>query len=478
MAFKKIKTINREEIDESGNVTIVPIGPLYYDKDTGDYEVRSQKSNFKTYNDSKSETVIFKNGVFQPGQTGKFGINEVNVIDDVLSTIYNIKKKIGAEAVANLPADYEQTKADTFIVEQEWKASQTNDSPGGEFKSKVKSSSSDTILKSFKMMKYPIDADYGNTQDYIVITQYTYSPVRGDLFSGEGGVFKNLTNGVARDNPKKDLINMVKLPIPNTLSDSNGVSWGEDRMNALAAAAAGAVSQVVNKDNIQGLMTNPLQTIGREAGETFNQVKDGLGGIGKAFQEVAKNDSMTNLAAATLGSTVLNRMGVNMSAESILARGQGVVPNKNLELLFRGPTLRTFSFTWRMSPRSKEEALMVNKIIRSFKQGMAAKKIRPDSATGASFLLGTPNIFDIHFETRGGEFIDGLFRVKTSACTTTSVNYTDGAQWSAYDDGQPTSINLTLGFEELEPIYSTDYSEDPLGAEGSLEPVPDTSIGY
>jgi hypothetical protein len=33
-----------------------------------------------------------------------------------------------------------------------------------------------------------------------------------------------------------------------------------------------------------------------------------------------------------------------------------------------------------------------------------------------------------------------------------------------------------LDFEELEPIYNTDYSEDPLG--DGLDPVPDTSIGY
>ena len=186
---------------------------------------------------------------------------------------------------------------------------------------------------------------------------------------------------------------------------------------------------------------------------------------------------MQNVATANIGSKVLSMLGQNMSAESILARGQGVIPNSNLELLFNSPALRKFSFTWRMSPRSREEAMMVNKIVRSFKQGMSAKKLNPTSG-GASFFLGTPNIFDLQFKTGGGQLIDGLFRVKTSACTNTAVSYTDGAQWSAYDDGQPTSITLRLNFEELEPIYSTDYSEDPLGAEGSLEPVPDTSIGY
>jgi len=477
MAFKKVKTISTGL-------------RLYYNSATGDYEVRSQKSSLKRYIEGRGETVVFKNGIFQPGQSLDSDGNPTltqGEIDEIQKNIYDIQKRIGVTATANLPPDYKQTEADAFEAAKKWKASQTNTSPGqGDVydNSKVKPGSSNLLLKGFGPMKYPIDADYGNTQDYVKITQYTYNPVRKDLFSGEvdadgkpkAKIFSNITSGVAREDPAKDFINSVKLPIPNSLSDSNNVSWGKDTMNALSAAAAGAVSQVVNKDNIQGLMTNPLQTIGREAGETFNQVKDGLGGIGKAFQEVAKNDSMTNLAAATLGSSALKMLGQDMSPEDILARGQGIVPNSNLEKLFNGPSLRTFEFSWKMSPRSKEEALMINKIIRSFKQGMAAKKVNPTSGTGASYFLGTPNVFDIHFKTRGGKFIDGLFRVKTSACTATRVAYTDGAQWSAYDDGQPTSITLRLNFEELEPVYDIDYSETPLGA--GLDPIPDTSIGY
>ena len=469
MAFKKVKTI-KDGVR------------LYYNSATGDYEVRSQKSSLKRYIEGRGETVVFKNGIFQPGQSLDSDGNPTltqGEIDEIQKNIYDIRKRIGVTATATLPPNYKQTEADAFEAAKKWKASQTNTSPGqGDVydNSKVKSGSPDSLLKSFGTMKYPIDANYGNTQDYIKIIQYTYNPVRKKLFSGEGGVFKNFTNGVAREDPAKDIINMVKLPIPNSLSDSNNVSWGKDTMNALAAAAAGAVSQVVNQENVQGLMTNPLQTIGKEAGETAGQIMGGIGDIGKTFKEIARNDSMTNLAAATLGSTVLNRMGVNMSAENILARGQGIVPNSNLELLFDAPSLRTFQFSWKMSPRSKEEALMINKIIRSFKQGMAAKKINPDSGTGASFFLGTPNVFDIQFKTGDKQFIDGLFRIKTSACTSASVAYTDGSQWSAYDDGQPTSITLRLDFEELEPIYNTDYSETPLGA--GLDPVPDTSIGY
>ena len=116
------------------------------------------------------------------------------------------------------------------------------------------------------------------------------------------------------------------------------------------------------------------------------------------------------------------------SPEAILARGAGVVPNSNLQLLFNAPTLRAFRFDWKMSPRSKEEAIRVNNIIRFFKQGMAAKKMQASTGGGAYFL-GTPNVFDITFRTSklkrelGNENIS-VMRMKTCACVGAAVNYT------------------------------------------------------
>lgn len=463
MAYKKVKTI-------STGVR------LYYDSSTGDYEVRSQKSSLKRYIEGRGEQVLYKNGIFQPGQTGK--LTQVQT-DDILNSIYNIKKKIGVKAIANLPADYKQTEADAFAAAKKWELSKTDDTTEkGEVtnNSDIQNGSSDTLLKSFNMLKYPIDADYGNTQDYMVITQRKYSAVRKGLFSGKGNPLQDFANGVVRDNPAGELINMVKLPIPNTLTDSNNVAWGQDTMNAMSAAIAGAVSKVVNPENIDALVNN----FGGTLKEGVSTARGALSGENRAqmmkdLKGILESSNLQTAASANIGSSILNMLGQNMSAESILARGQGKIPNSNLELLFRSPALRTFQFTWRMSPRSREEAMVVNKIIRSFKQGMSAKKLNPTSG-GASFFLGTPNVFDLQFKTGGDQLIDGLFRVKTSACTNTAVSYTDGAQWSAYDDGQPTSINLTLGFEELEPIYDTDYSETPLGA--GLQKISDTSIGY
>ena len=180
MAFKKVKTI-------STGVR------LYYDSSTGDYEVRNQKSNLKRYIEGTREETLYKNGIFQPGQTGKLTQAQT---DDILNSIYNIKKKIGVKAIANLPADYKQTEADAFEAAKKWELSKTDDTPekGEVFNnSDIQNGSSDTLLKSFNILKYPIDADYGNTQDYMVITQRKYSPVRKGLFSGEAVSYTHLT---------------------------------------------------------------------------------------------------------------------------------------------------------------------------------------------------------------------------------------------------------------------------------------------
>jgi hypothetical protein len=79
-----------------------------------------------------------------------------------------------------------------------------------------------------------------------------------------------------------------------------------------------------------------------------------------------------------------------------------------------------------MSPRSQEEAIRINNIIRFFKQGMAAKKMSL-SGVPDNYFLGTPNIFDISFKTSktNREITNtnhSVLRIKTCACVGASVN--------------------------------------------------------
>jgi len=393
---------------------------------------------------------------------------------------------------------------------------------------------SDRVLQKLNLrnLKYPIDADYGNTQDYIQINQFTYKAVnpevlfapqlsnaqdtsgrgrggtvldafgrddddpnyglarRGDLTDNlnslqlSGRQAKNtLLNGLSMQSPKEEHIGLVKLPMPNQLSDSNNVAWGEDQLNAITAAAATIAAG--------GLDTgiNFLQDIAsgnKGFGEAVSNILTGTGdsfqGIIQFLKDAQKSPNANLLARSTVGSSLLNLVGFGVSPEAILARGAGVVPNSNLQLLFNAPTLRAFRFDWKMSPRSREEAIRINNIIRFFKQGMAAKKMQANSGGGAYFL-GTPNVFDVTFRTSklkrelGNENIS-VMRMKTCACVGAAVNYTPEGMWNAYEKGQPTSCILSLQFKELEPLFNTDYEEDPFVYSNMGDFVPTDSVGY
>ena len=117
------------------------------------------------------------------------------------------------------------------------------------------------------------------------------------------------------------------------------------KLNPLQAMVAEGVGDIVSGGDISKQVDTAKDKIAKDEG-----------GI-KKFIESAT-------ASAALG----------VSQDELLSRFKGAVVNPNLQLLFKGPTLRPFSFTFTLSPRSKDEATMVRKIIRFFKFNMAIQK--------------------------------------------------------------------------------------------------------
>ncbi len=345
---------------------------------------------------------------------------------------------------------------------------------------------------------YPIDADY-NTQDYMQINQFTYKPVNQQIFfptqdDKDAGIFTSLgilQGGVKNESAKEKHLGLVKLPMPNQLQDSNNVAWGQDQLNAITAAAAAGVFDATGDalNVIRGLATGQtnFQQIVDMVKTRVGNFGDNLDKAARGAQGVVASNNAAMLAQSAVGSFLLNVAQFGVTPETALARGAGVVPNSNMQLLFNAPTLREFTFNWRFTPRSQEEATRVKNIIRFFKQGMAVKKgNKTKSGSSKSFFLGTPNIFDIHFKTaKTGKYQildrnDSVMRIKTCALTGVAVNYTPEGMWNAYEKGMPTSMLLSLRFGELEPIFDTDYEEDPFKYDTSFDAgsVPIDAIGY
>ena len=432
--------------------------------------------------------------------------NGTDTILDDLSYDTNLREQVDNDFLASVGLDsLLETKVNYFAPPDGSTGSQETgkeEASVSDLREDYKTGKVDHIIQklSLRNLIYPIDADFGNTQDYIQINQFRYKPVNQNIFFAESnekkrkdgdGFFSVLQEGVRNGSPKEKHLGAVKLPMPNQLQDSNNVAWGQDQLNAITAAVSsevfgttgGAIKLI--QDLISGQKN--FQDVFQSARTSAGNLLGNLAQAGRDAKDTVTNNNAALLGRSVIGSAILNIAQFGVTPETALARGAGVVPNSNMQLLFNAPTLREFTFNWRLTARSREEATRIKNIIRFFKQGMAVKKSnKTKSGTSQSFFLGTPNVFDIHFKTAKENYEildrnDSVLRIKTCALTGVAVNYTPEGMWNAYEKGMPTSVLLSLRFGELEPIFDTDYEEDPFEYDSSrrdIQPVPIDAIGY
>lgn len=245
---------------------------------------------------------------------------------------------------------------------------------------------------------------------------------------------------------------IIILPIPSNISDSNSVSYSEDKLDAVTAVAGQVALNAMKSD----FGPKFLEDISRNVRASLQNSGSTLG------LSEAKEIYLGHLAAQAAGIAGIG----NMSLDQLLARSEGKILNPNMELLFNGPTIRSFKFSFKFTPRSEPEAEQVKLIIGSLKRHMAPQ------SPGA--YLGTPNFFELRYRSGNGNH-KFLNKFKQCVLENMSVNYTGENTYATYWDGTPVSMIMDLTFKELEPIYSTDYKNP--GDEGYNDNI-HGGVGY
>jgi hypothetical protein len=288
-----------------------------------------------------------------------------------------------------------------------------------------------------KYLRYPKNTENQN-RDYLEIRVVNYKPIGNDQS-------RYVSSPGSRKNTKQSF-RTIHLPIPSNVQDGNSVSYEDSNLSGLVAAAAGGAQQLMNLD---------MGKLGSESGRVdlinqlssiFSQGVSAAGGAGVAGDLV--NKLLLSQAVGVLGGSV--------TINQLLAREQGVIFNPNMELLFNGPTLRQFRFSFKFTPRESGEAVMVKQIIREFKQRMAPKIVGEGPAQ--NLFLRTPDIFELEYKTGTGSH-PFLHKFKQCALTDMSVNYTGEGTYATYGapEYSPVSMVMDLTFKELEPVYDIDY---------------------
>ena len=184
----------------------------------------------------------------------------------------------------------------------------------------------------------------------------------------------------------------------------------------------------------------------------FDNLSEGATKFNSYIEKIKNNPEAIKSAVGT----ALAAAAAGVDGQALLSRTTGQVLNPNMELLFKGPALRPFSFKFQLSPRDKDEANEVIKIMRFFKQGGAP--IRSKS----NLFLKSPHIFRIKYVKMGqnGELHRGLNAFKTCALQSFGVNYTPTGNYATYSDGVMVSYDITMSFSEITPIFNDDYNID------------------
>jgi hypothetical protein len=284
------------------------------------------------------------------------------------------------------------------------------------------------------LLVYPSDMKDGQDRIKFSVWKHRTRDITTPSITTVGDVAGIPLTETARES-EKDVANYVQvgdtstvyLPITK-ISDTGTVDWFDDSMNPLQRRLA----QI------------SLNMMTDKSKEAFDQTAQ--------LVNYTQSDEFANMVRLSLA-------GQAVGVGGLLARATGAAFNPNLELLFRGPQLRSFGFNFSMIAKREQDATKIKQIINFFKKNMAVRK------TASNVFLQSPYVFKVEYLSGTTEH-KSLNKIKLCALQSCNVDYTPMGSYMTFNDPDKTMFmyNLGLQFRELTPIYDNDYKDGhPIG---------------
>jgi hypothetical protein len=204
----------------------------------------------------------------------------------------------------------------------------------------------------------------------------------------------------------------IRLPLPNSMVDSQHVQYSAESLSLLTGAAVNSLQQ------------------GRGAAG----LAEGIAGFTAAGQ------TAQNLASSQQASVAL--------------QSQGAALNPFLTVMFKQPAFKQHALEWKLSPSNETESQQLNQIINTFRANMLPDK---NNALGGS-LLTYPNIVQISVSVNNGGYFTYVF--KPAVIESFDINFAPSGQPSFFGSAAspaPTEVQIRLGVMEIEYWLSSDF---------------------
>ena len=193
----------------------------------------------------------------------------------------------------------------------------------------------------------------------------------------------------------------------------------------------------------------PVGAVTEQALNAYNDIlagrgTDAIGQLGTMGPEIA--NSLQQFMLGTIG-VIPGFQGV----KEVFEMKEGNVIADRLELAFKGINKRNFQYTFKMIPKSEQEARAIRDIVFAFKSNMLPEFVGGNRG-GRRFLV--PNTFDIQYMylQNSNHF---LHHISTCVLENMNVAY-GGDRYKTFDasvDGAPPmETTITLNFKEMELI--------------------------
>ena len=250
--------------------------------------------------------------------------------------------------------------------------------------------------------------------------------------------------------------NFLVLPLPVNLTDSYSLNYNPETQSGAAGYAAEALTAAgIDGINPAGaVLDNTTSAIASVVGA--NSGLDVSGAMKAAAGELGSAGNTLSGAAVAGGAAGL----INLANQTTLGRAGlqalGIAENPYLTVVFGGPTFKTHTFQWLLSPRTASETANLTTIINMFK-----KAAHPDLASGtAAFIY--PNI--VQMEIKPTDTQTHMYTFKKCVITNIRADYTPGQPAFFGDTSAPVQVVLTIQFQEIELWTAKDWPNANTGA--------------
>ena len=220
----------------------------------------------------------------------------------------------------------------------------------------------------------------------------------------------------------------IFLPIPENLSTGFNMRFEE--------RDTGALGDLANGDAV------------RNAIKTYKDV----GSVGEAVSGITVGEAQDAIKAIAQRSIFAGLNSVSETLGGIASQNAGIVNNPLPTVFFKGMDLRSFTWTWKLVPKSSEDAGAIKNILKTLR-----KNVLPEKLDGATTYLKYPNmVLPNVLEGGGAANLDLYGKFKKSSVKELLINYTAEGTSAYFVDGHPVAINLQITFQEIEAYTKED----------------------